>query len=426
MKVDIKKLPKSEAELTVEVSNYELKPFLTNAAARMSKGMKISGFRPGKAPYDIVKKQVGEAQIYQEAVEDVVKKTFPKAVLDHKLKTVGQPKIEIEKLAPGNPLVYKAKVALLPDITLGDYKNVKAKKEEVKLEKKEIDEALKKLQQMRGKEISVDRAAKKGDKVEVDFDVYVDKVPIEGGSSKKHPLVIGQNSFIPGFEENLIGLTKNKVKEFKLRFPKDYHKKDLAGKEAEFKVKMQAVYKIELPKLNDEFAKTLGKFKNFAELQKNIEENLKKEKKAQAERKFESKILKDIIKNSKFAEIPDLLINSELDKMLKEMEQNIARQGLKFDDYLKSIKKSKEDLKKELKPQAEQRIKTALVMQHIAQKENIEASDKEVEEEIKKAKEQYKDNQEVVKQLESPEYKMYLKNFLTSKKTMEFLKNLAK
>lgn len=425
MKVEIKQLPKSQAELTVEVSVFELQPFLTNTAAKMSKEMKIPGFRPGKAPYDLVKQQIGEAQIYQEAIEEIVKKTYPKAVLEHKLQAVGQPKITIEKVAPGNPLVYKAEVALLPEITLGEYKQTKAKKQPIKIEKEEIEKAIEKLRQMRGKEISVDRPAEKGDKVEIDFDVFVDKVPIDGGTSKKHPLIIGHNTFIPGFEENLIGLTREKVKEFKLKFPKDYHKKDLAGKQAEFKVKMLGVYKIELPKLDDEFAKTLGQFKTFAELQKQIEDNLKKEKETENKQKFENDILEEIINKSKFGEIPDLLVESELDKMMGEMEAGASRQGLKFEDYLKAIGKTIDLLKNEMRPQAEKRIKTALVMRHIAKEEKIEATEKEIEEELKKSKEMYKANPEIIKQLETSSYRMYLANYLTSKKTMDFLKSFA-
>lgn len=426
MKVGIKTLPKSQAELTIEVSIFELQPFLTNTAARMSKELKITGFRPGKAPYDLVKQQVGEARIYQEALEDIIKKTYPRAVIEHKLEAVGQPKITIEKVAPGNPLVYRAQVTLLPKIELGDYKKLKAAKKEVKVGPKEIDKAIQNLQRMYGKEIKVERPAQKGDKVEVDFDVFMDKVPIDGGSSKKHPLVIGDGHFIPGFEENLVGMTKEQVREFKLRFPKDYHKKDLANRLAEFKVKMLAVYKIELPKLDDSFAKMLGKFENFAALQKQMSENVEKEKKLKEEQRFELEILDDIIKKSKFEEIPDLLVTSELDKMLKEIETSVMRQGMKFEDYLKSLKKSKEDLQKELKPEAEKRIKTALVIRHITKEEKIQVSPKEMDEEIKKSKEMYKERPEVLKQLETPEYKMYLSNFLASKKVMDLLKNYTK
>lgn len=425
MKVEVKKLPKSQAELTVEVSVFELQPFLANTAAQMSKEMSFPGFRPGKAPYDMVKEKVGEAAIYQETAEDVIRKTYPKAVIEHDLPAVGQPEITLEKLAPGNPVIYKARVSLLPKIELGDYKKPKAKRKAVKVEPKEIDKAVENLRRMYGKEILVERQAQKNDKVEVDFEVFLDNVPLEGGTSKSHPLVIGEGNFIPGFEENLVGMAKEQVKEFKIRFPKDYHKKDLANRLAEFKVKMLAVYKIELPELNDEWAKTAGKFENFARLQKHFSEDIEKKKKDQAEQVFEMEILDDIISKSKFEEIPELLMSSELDKMVKELEHDIQHQGMKFEDYLKAVKKTPEELKKEFTPTAEKRIKTALIIRHIAKEEKIEIGQKEVEDEIKKNKETYKSQPEIIKQLDTPEYKMYLGNVLASKKVMDFLKNLA-
>lgn len=425
MKVEVKTLPKSLAEMTIEVSVFELQPFLANTAAQMSKEMNFPGFRPGKAPYDLVKEKVGEAQIYQEAVEDIIRKTYPRAVIEQKLEAVGQPKITLEKLAPGNPLVYKAIVTLLPKIELGDYKKIKAKRKEVKVETKEIDKAVENLRKMYGKEISVERQAAKGDKVEIDFDVYLDKVSLEGGTSKKHPLIIGEGNFIPGFEENLVGMAKEQVKEFKLRFPKDYHKKDLANRLAEFKVKMLGVYKIELPKLDDEWAKTVGKFENFASLQKHFDETIRKEKKGQEEQRFEIEILDDIISKSRFEEIPDLLIESELDKMIKEMSHDLSHQGLKFEDYLKGLKKSAEELKNELKPTAVKRIKTALIIRHIAKEEKIEIVPNEIETEINKTRENYKNQPEILKQLDSAEYKMYLANVLASKKVMNLLKSFC-
>ncbi|MFH1367066.1 MAG: trigger factor [Patescibacteria group bacterium] len=425
MKVEVKKLPKSQAEMTIEVSVFELQPFLTNTAGQMSKEMNFPGFRPGKAPYDMVKEKVGEAAIYQEAAEDVIRKTYPKAVIEQNLPAVGQPNITLEKLAPGNPMVYKAQVSLLPNIELGDYKKPKAKRKAIKVEQKEIDKAIKDLQKMYGKEIRVERNAAKGDKVEIDFDVFLDNVPLEGGASKNHPLVIGEGNFIPGFEENLVGMAKEQVKEFKIRFPKDYHKNDLANRLAEFKVKMLAVYKIELPGLNDEWAKMAGKFENFAELQKHFSQDLEKKKEGQADQIFEMEILDDIISKSKFEEIPELLMDSELDKMIKELEHDIMSQGMKFEDYLKAVKKTPEDLKKEFTPTAEKRIKTALIIRHIAKEEKIQVTPQEIEAEIKKTKETYKSQPEIAKQLDSPEYKMYLSNVLASKKVMEFLKNLV-
>jgi len=388
--------------------------------------MNIPGFRPGKAPYDMVKDKIGEQAIYEEALEQTVKKTYPQAVLDHQLETVGQPKISVLKLAPGNSLVYKAQVSLLPKIQIGEYKKIKARKKEVKIEPKEIDKAIINLQKMFGKEMLAERPAEKGDKVEIDFDVFIDKVAIDGGGSKQHPLIIGEGHFVPGFEENLIGLAKEQVKEFKLNFPKDYHKKDLAGKLAESKVKMRAIYKVDLPKLDDNFAKQVGQFKNFEELRQKIEESIKKDSESKEEQKFELEIIDEIIKKSKFEEIPEILIEAEKDKILTELEQDIQKQGMKFDDYLASIKKSKDELKKDFEEPALKRIKTALGLRHIAKEEKIKVEDKEIDQEIKKTLEIYKNNPEIKKQVELPEYRYYLANVLTSQKTMEFLKNLAK
>jgi len=426
MKVEINKLPKNQVELTIEVSVFELQPFLINASAKISKEMDIPGFRPGKVPYDLVKDKIGEQVIYEEALEQIIKKTYPQAVLDNKLETVGQPKISVLKLAPGNPLVYKAEVSLLPKIQIGEYKKIKARKKEVKIDQKEIDKAIENLQKMFGKEMLVERPAQQGDKVEIDFDVFVDKVPIDGGGSKQHPLVIGEGHFIPGFEENLIGLAKEQVKEFKLNFPKDYHKKDLSGKLAEFKVKMRAVYKIELPALDDNLAKQVGEFKTFEDMRGKIEESIKKESERKEEQRFELEILDEIIKKSKFEEIPDLLIEAEKEKMIGELEQDIQKQGMKFDDYLQSIKKTRDQLKKEFLEPAEKRIKTALVLRHIAKEEKIKVEEKEIDQEIKKTLEIYKNNLEIKKQVELPEYRYYLANVLTSQKTMEFLKGFAR
>jgi trigger factor len=426
MKVDTNKLAKNQVELTIEVSLFELQPFLINASAKISKEMNVPGFRPGKVPYDIVKDKIGEQAIYEEALEQIIKKTYPQAVLDNNLETVGQPKISVLKIAPGNPVVYKAQVSLLPKIQIGEYKKIKAKKKEVKIDPKEIDKAIANLQKMFGKEMLVERPAQKGDKVEIDFDVFVDKVPIDGGGSKQHPLVIGEGNFIPGFEENLIGLAKEQVKEFKLNFPKNYHKKDLSGKLAEFKVKMRAVYKIELPPLDDNLAKQVGQFKTFEEMGQKIEESIRKESESKEEQRFELEIIDEIIKKSKFEEIPDILIEAEKDKTLAELEQDIQRQGMKFEDYLQSLKKSKDELRKGFLEPAEKRIKTALVLRHIAKEEKIKVEDKEIDQEIKKTLETYKNDPEIKKQVELPEYRYYLANVLTSQKTMEFLKSFAR
>lgn len=421
MKVDVKKLPKSEVELQIEISHDELKPFLEKATKDIAKDTKISGFRPGMAPYDILEKQVGAMTIYQQAAEYAIQDSYPKAVIDNKLLTVGQPKISVEKIAPNNPFVYKANVAMVPEVELGDYKKLKVERKEIKVEEKDIQGTIESLQKMFAKEKITDQPIKRGDKAEIDMDTYVDKVPIDGGQNKKHPVVIGEGQFIPGFEDNLIGMGKGQTKEFELKFPKEYHRKDLAGRPAEFKIKVNEVYEIEKPELNDDFAKMVGQFENFEILKKQITENIKLEKTNKEKQRLELALIDQIISKSKFGEIPNILMEYELDKMLHELEHEVTHQGMKFEDYLSSIKKSKEELRKEFRPQAEKRVKSALALRKIGNVENITVPDEEVAKEVEVAKETYKDNPEQLKQFETEEYKDYIRNILRSRKVFEFL-----
>ena len=229
MKISKSQPKKSEVLLEIEVSTDEARPFLEKAAARVSKNTKIEGFRPGKAPYHIVKQKVGEMNIYQEALDNIVSHFYIEAVKQEDLDAVGQPKIEMEKVAPGNPIAFKATVSLMPEIKLGDYKNIKVEKKEIKVEDNEIDKSINDLKKMQVKEVLVAREAQKGDRVEVDFEVSLDKVVIEGGQGKKYPIVLGEGQMIPGFEEQIEGLKKNEEREFKLKFPTEYQNKMVAG-----------------------------------------------------------------------------------------------------------------------------------------------------------------------------------------------------
>jgi len=423
MNVTTKKLPKSQVELTIELSQEEeeLKPYIQQAVAEISKESVIAGFRPGKAPYEIVEKQVGAMKIYQQAAEKAIQKTYPQAIIDNKLLTVGPPKIAVEKIAPNNPLVYKATAALLPNVKLGDYKKIKEGRKEVGVEAKEVDGTLNNLQKMFGKEKRVSRPVQKGDKVEMDMNTYVDKVPIDGGKSENHPVTVGEGHFIPGFEDNLVGLVEGQTKEFQLKFPKEYHRKELAGKPVDFKVKMKSVFEIEKPDLDDNFAKTAGKFEKLDDLRRQIEKNIHQEKTAKEQQRWELAVIEQIINKSSFDEIPDILVESELHKMLHELEHEVTGQGMKFEDYLSSIKKSKEDLQKEFQPRAVKRVKTAFVLHKIAKEENITVSDEEINTEVERNKQQYQNNPEAQKQISKDEYKNYLKSVLRSQKVFEFL-----
>ncbi|XOU94342.1 MAG: trigger factor [Candidatus Kerfeldbacteria bacterium] len=421
MNVKVNKLPKSEVELVIELSQDELKPFIEKAVKDISKKTEIKGFRPGMAPYEVLEKQVGAMQIYQEAGENAIRDTYPKAVIDNKLLTIGQPKIDLEKIAPENPFIYKARVSLVPEVTLGEYKTIKVEKKEVKVEDKDIEGTIKNIQKMFAKETKSDKPVTMGNKIEVDMDTYVDKVAIDGGQSKGQQVMVGEGQYIPGFEDNLVGMTIGQEKEFQLKFPKEYHKKDLAGKPVDFKVKVNSIFIMEEPPVDDALAKQAGQFETLADMKKQLEKNILQEKNNKEKQRWELGVIEKLISISKFGEIPEVLLGYELNKMIHELEHEVTTQGMKFEDYLASIKKSAEDLKKEFVPQAEKRIKTSLSLRNIASKEKVVVDDSEVAKEIEAAKVQYQSQPDMLKQFETDEYKEYIRNILRSQKVFKFL-----
>ena len=424
MKIEVKKLPRGQVELTIELSVDEYQPFLEQAAKQISETTKIAGFRPGKASFEIIKQNIGLAEIWEKPIEPAIQKTLFAAINENKLITVGAPQVDIVKLAPENSLIYKAKVSLLPQVTLGEFKKIKINPEKIEVKTEEVKNAIERLQKMRAKEILVNRATQKGDKVEIDFETFMDKVPLERGQNQKFPLVIGENTFIPGFEDQLIGLVANQTKEFQLAFPQNYHQKNLAGRQADFKIKMNNVYQLDLPELNDEFAKSLGGFANVSAVEEKINQNLKDEAKFKENQKLEEKIIDALIENSKFEDIPDILIDSETKKMVEELEHNLNHQGLKFEDYLTHLKKSRADLLLDFVPQAIKRVKSAIVIRKIAETENIFATDAEIQTEMKNILAEVGGNPEIEQQIHEPAYKNYLQNILTTRKVIEYLKSV--
>ncbi|MBU2236127.1 trigger factor, partial [Patescibacteria group bacterium] len=279
------------------------------------------------------------------------------------------------------------------------------------------------LRKMRSKEALVNREVQKGDKAEVDIEVFQNKVPIEGGQGKNQAIIIGEGNFIPGFEDKLIGMKKGEEKEFELKFPKEYFQKSLAGKPAEFKIKLNSVFKIEMPEANDEFAKSFGTFKTMKDLEDQISKNLEEEANNKERQRVELEMLESIANKSKFGEFPDDLEASEIDKMIHELKHDFEKQGLKYEDYLQSIKKSEEELRKSFEPRAEKRVKTALLIRKIAETENIKATDDEIKIEIEKSKQTYQQqgNEEMIKQLETPDYRSFVKNVMVNQKVIDML-----
>lgn len=421
MKVTTKELPQRRVALTIEVSVEEAQGLIDKTAKKLSQEVKIPGFRPGHIPYDVLKKNVGEDAIYQEAFQKIVEETYPKAVEQEKLPILGRASIDVEKLAPGNPIIYVATVSLFPEVKLVDPKKLKAKKEVVKVDQAEFDKTMQELRQMRASEALVARAAAKGDKVIVDFKLTVDGVPVEGGQGTKMPLTIGENRFIPGFEDKIVGMVKDGEQDFELTFPKDYFKKELAEKTGKFHVKLHEVYEITLPELDEAFAKDL-QFKDVAEMKTTIENNIKQELEKKEADRFEAALLSEMAEKSKISDLPDDLVADETEKMLHELQGEIEeRNGLKFDDYLVHIKKTNEELKESFKPRAVERLKVALVARAVADQEKLAPTSAEVDAQIKKDTEQFAQVPQMMEQVSHPGYRRYVENMLAHRKVIEFL-----
>ncbi|MCX6739813.1 MAG: trigger factor [Candidatus Parcubacteria bacterium] len=416
-----KKLPKSQLEINVTVLHDELAPFLKKAAEEISQQTKIEGFRPGKVPYEVLKQRIGEVKIYEEAAMMAVEKSYIEIGTKEKFEPLGSPKIDLEKLAPGNDLIYKATVDLIPEVRVGDFKAIKIKEKLINITKEQIDKVVDEVREMRATEVLDKKAVEMGDKVELDFEVLRDKVPIDGGSQKKYPLVIGTGQFIPGFEENLVGLKTEEEKEFELTFPEKYHNKNLAGKPATFKVKILAVYKRTLPEANDDFAKSLGQ-DTMDKLKASIEHNLEHEEHHKEEERIEIEMLEKIIDKSTFEEIPDVLVTAETNKMIQEMEANILREGMKFEDYLKHLGKTRDQLKLDFVPQAIKRVKSALLIRSIFLSEKMEIPEHEVDVELESLTHAYQTYPEMIKNIQTPQYREYVRNMVGNHKVMNLLK----
>lgn len=420
MQVTKKDLDNGQVELTIEVTVEEMKPHLDKASTRLSKANKIPGFRPGKAPADMIKNQFGEMTVYQEASNDIISDSFYKAVKQENLQTIGQPEIKLEKMAPNNNIVYTATVSLLPSVTLGKWTEASLKKNDVTATPEEIDKTLGQLQNMNVKETVVARAAKTGDKVEVDFEVLINKAVIEGGKSYKYPVILGEGHMIPGFENKLFDHKANDEMEFELTFPEKYFQKNLANKLATFKVKVVAIYERELPAIDDELAKKLG-FDDMTKLKDKLTANITEDKTAKEEDRVTNEAIKSIIATATISSIPENLIDHEIHKMIHELEYSINAQGLDLPSYLKSINKTHDDLHKDFHDQALERVKAALILREIAKEEKIDVSEEELEKELARQAEAYGNNEEAQKNLKDPNYRHYLSNYLTNQKVIKFI-----
>lgn len=421
MKITKSKLEKAQIELLVNLTFEEFKPYIKNGSEKISKNIKTKGFRPGKMPYNILKQKIGEMTILEESAKIAINKTITQIIKDNvREQAIGEPKVDIVKLAPNNPLEFKITISLLPKIKLGDYKNFAIKIKKIKAQDKEIEQTINNLRESRIKEVLTNNNAEEGNKIIIDIKMFLDNVPVDGGQSKDTTIIIGKNHLVPGFDKKLIGTKKNDIREFKLPYPSEHYQKNLAGKMVEFKITIKEVYIRELPKLDDAFAQML-KIKTIQELKNIIKKNIGLEKMQKEAQKTEMKILNKIIEKSKFDSIPEALIKREAQTMLSELEHTIKNQGGKFDDYLLSIKKTKDSLMLDIMPNALKRVKSALVVREIAIQEKITTSDEEVNKKQEALIKQYNEYEKVKQRVKEPAYKEYLRNTINNDKVTKKL-----
>ena len=412
-----------ELELAVELSAAEMKPYIDQACRKISQETKVEGFRPGHAPYDVLKQKVSEIYILEEAANIAIQKTAAGIIKDN-LQTedvIGRPEVRLTKLAAGNPLEFKIVLSLAPVVTLGKYKELKIKQTEAPVKDEAVEKVLRDLRAMRAKEVVAEREIRDKDKAVVNIQMFLDNVPIEGGQSHDTAVIIGADYIIPGFDKQLLGAKKGDVREFKLPYPDNHYQKNLAGKMAEFKVSVQAVYERDVPELTDEFAKNLGG-KDAADLKNKIKENLTAEARQKSEQKAVVEIFEKILAGTTFSHLSEQVVHNETHSMLREMKANVEAQGGKFSDYLMHLKKTEEQLEEELKPEAEKRVKTSFVVSQIVKEEGIAVTDEELRSKIDETLKIYDKNSEMRKQAETPEYRHYVKSSLLNQKVVDKLK----
>ncbi len=386
MNISIKKLPESCVSIHITLDWEEWSGEINHAVTHVAKAAKIQGFRPGKAPRDIIEKRYGKESVLHEAAEHAVSKAYAKALKQERVDALGKPDVKLDGVAEGQPLSFTIVTAIMPEVTLADWKdavqaaNVKhaTKIATLVVDPQEIEDELRRLAVMRAKFITVNRAAALEDSVEIDFEVRQNGVIIEGGKSDKHPLVLGKGAFIPGFEEAIVGMRAGEENTFTLSFPAEYHAKHLAGKPAEFLVRMRLVQERQIPAIDDTFAKSLGSFETLQDFKSKLAEGILEEKRHLLKEEGRSALLDALVERSS-AELPILLVEEQLQRMMAEFQSQIERLGMSLEQYLERVGKPLDDLKRGWDEQARKRIQAELILEKLALENHMEVDTQEIE-----------------------------------------------
>ena len=426
MSVQVEKLEKNMAKLTVEVSAEDFKAAIKKAFNKNKNRFAIPGFRKGKAPQAMIEKMYGEGVFYEDAADEAINASYAEAMKESGLDIVSRPEVTIEKIGKDEPFVYSALVAVKPEVTLGQYKGVEVEKADASVSAEDVEAELKKVQEQNARLLTVeDRGVEDGDQTVIDFEGFVDGKGFEGGKAEDYPLTIGSHSFIDTFEEQLIGKKIGEECEVNVTFPTEYHAADLAGKPATFKVTVKEIKVKELPELNDEFASEVSEFDTLDEYKKDVEKKLAEKKEIEANSKNEDAVVAKVVEIATM-EIPDKMIDAQAENMVQDMARRMQSQGLSLDMYLKYTGMTVEQMKEQARPDAEKRIRTRLVLEAVAKAENIQISDEKVDEEVAKMAEAYKMEVEKLKSYMSESDVKQMKEDLAVQQAVDLLVAEAK
>ena len=410
-------------EITVEAAKFD--EAIKKVYFKSAKYFNIPGFRKGKAPMQIVEKYYGKEIFYEDAFNEVAGEALDEAVKENKLEVVSRPDIDVTQIEKGKDLIFTAIMQTKPEAELGKYKGIEVKKIEYNVSDEDINHELSHMQEHNSRLISIeDRPVESGDIATIDFEGFVDGKAFEGGKAEGHELEIGSNTFIPGFEDQIIGMKIDEEKDINVKFPEEYFSKELAGKDATFKVKAHEIKKKELPELDDEFAKDVSEFDTLKELKADIKAKQEKQNEERAKYETQDAVIKAVCENVK-VEIPSGMVEMEIDNMLKDIENRLSYQGLKLEQYLQMMGKTEEDMRKEYEPQAMEAIKSRLALEAVIKAEKIEATQEEIDEKMKEMAKNYgKENDEEF--LKNENVRNYIEQGLESEKAIDFLVKNAK
>ena len=421
MSLQVEKLEKNMAKLTIEVPAGDLEKALQNAYKKQKNKIALPGFRKGKVPRQMIEKMYGAEIFYDDAVNELMPKAYAEAYEECELDIVSRPEVDVVQIEKGKPFIFTAEVALKPEVTLGEYKGLEVDKISTRVTQKEIEEKLKEEAEKNARTVTVeDRAVENDDEVIMDFEGFVDGEAFEGGKGENYPLTIGSGSFIPGFEEQLIGVETEKEVEVKVTFPEDYHAEELKGKDAVFKCTVHEIKAKELPEIDDEFAAEVSEFDTLDEYKAELKAKIKEQKESEGKRKQEDQAVEKAVENASY-EIPEAMITTNISQMEEDFARRMQSQGLTMEQYYQFTGMTEEKMEEEMRPQAVKRIETRLVLEAIAKAENIEISDEKLDEEIKKMAETYKMEADKLKEFMSDAEKKRMKEDMAVQEAITFL-----